>query len=96
MNHRVEVTPANVHDSRVLSDLLHGEETRVWGDSAYAGQTEAIKEATPKAADFTNKKASRYRQKCARNDRDECVGQSLHGTTTASAGVIRPQYGDSP
>ncbi len=29
--HSVAVTPANVHDSQVLEDLLHGEETRLWG-----------------------------------------------------------------
>lgn len=28
----VEVTAANVHDSQVISDLLHGDETKVWGD----------------------------------------------------------------
>ena len=33
--HSVAATAANVHDSRVLPHLLHGEETRVWGDSAY-------------------------------------------------------------
>ena len=32
--HSVAVTPANVHDSQVMEDLLHGDETRVWGDSA--------------------------------------------------------------
>jgi IS5 family transposase len=31
-------TPANVDDSTVLPDLLHGKETRVWGDQAYRGQ----------------------------------------------------------
>jgi IS5 family transposase len=30
--HAVAATAANVHDSQVLPDLLHGEETRVWGD----------------------------------------------------------------
>jgi IS5 family transposase len=44
----------------VLSDLLHGEETRVWGDSAYAGQTEVIRQRAPKAKDFTQKKGSRH------------------------------------
>ena len=28
--HSVAVTPANTHDSQVLDDLLHGEETKVW------------------------------------------------------------------
>jgi hypothetical protein len=32
----VIATPANVADSAVLSDLLHGRETRVWGDQAIA------------------------------------------------------------
>src|SRR5262249_43885113 len=36
--HSVEATPANIHDSHVRPWLLHGEERRVWGDSAYAGQ----------------------------------------------------------
>ena len=35
--HSMVATPANVHDSQVLGDLLHGGESRVWGDSAYAG-----------------------------------------------------------
>ncbi len=45
----VVTTAANVADCRVLPDLLHGEERRVWGDRAYKGQTEPIKEAAPKA-----------------------------------------------
>ncbi len=57
--HSVAATAANVHDSQVLEDLLHGEETRVWGDSAYAGQGAVIREQAPKAKDFTNKKGSR-------------------------------------
>jgi IS5 family transposase len=56
--HAVAATAANVHDSEVLGDLLHGNETRVWGDQAYRGQSEVIKEHAPDAQDFTNK---RYR-----------------------------------
>lgn len=58
--HAVVATAANVADSEVLSDLLHGEETRVWGDQAYRGQTEVIKAHAPKAKDFTNR---RYRHR---------------------------------
>ncbi len=32
--HSLVVTPANGHDAPVLSDLLPGDETSVWGDSA--------------------------------------------------------------
>ena len=35
--HAVVATPANVVDGRVLPELLHGKETRVWGDQAYRG-----------------------------------------------------------
>jgi IS5 family transposase len=57
--HSAAVTPANTHDSQVLEHLLHGNETRVWGDSAYAGQGEKIKSKAPKAQDFTNEKGRR-------------------------------------
>ena len=33
--HTAVVTPANVADATVLPELLHGEETKVWGDQAY-------------------------------------------------------------
>jgi IS5 family transposase len=57
--HSVVATPANVHDSQILPDLLHGAETRVWGDSAYTGQTDVIRAKAPKAKDFTHEKATR-------------------------------------
>jgi len=57
--HSVVATPANVHDSQALPQLLHGNETRVWGDSAYVGQTEVIRSVAPRASDFTQAKASR-------------------------------------
>jgi IS5 family transposase len=55
MIHSVVATAANVADSRVLPELLHGEETKVWGDQAYRGQTEAIQEVAPEAQDMTHK-----------------------------------------
>jgi IS5 family transposase len=58
--HSVVATAANVADSAVLPDLLHGEETRVWGDQAYRGQRAAIRDAAPQARDCTNQ---RYRYK---------------------------------
>ncbi len=58
--HAVVATPANVADSRVLPQLLHGRETRVWGDQAYRGQRAVIRQHAPKARDFTNR---RYRQR---------------------------------
>ena len=53
--HSVAATAANVADSRMLPELLHGEETEVWGDQAYQGQTEVIRKRAPKAEDRTNR-----------------------------------------
>jgi transposase, IS5 family len=58
--HSAVATAANVADSTVLPDLLHGEETRVWGDPAYKGQSHVIKECAPRAQDHTHR---RYRYK---------------------------------
>jgi IS5 family transposase len=58
--HSVVATPANVADSAVLPQLLHGGETRVWGDQAYRGQTGAIHTVAPGARDLTNQRY-RYR-----------------------------------
>jgi IS5 family transposase len=58
MIHSVVATAAHVADSRVLPELLHGEETKVWGDQAYRGQRAASLEAAHAAQDLTHK---RYR-----------------------------------
>jgi IS5 family transposase len=58
--HTVVATAANVADATVLPELLHGEETRVWGDQGYRGQTEVIRECAPQAQDCTHR---RYRFK---------------------------------
>jgi IS5 family transposase len=60
--HSVVATAANVSDSVVLEDLLHGEETRVWGDKAYAGKKATLAEFAPRAKDFTQAKGYRYRK----------------------------------
>jgi IS5 family transposase len=58
--HSVVASAANVADSAVLPDLLHGDETRVYGDQAYRGQGGVIGEHAPNARDFTNRRC-RYR-----------------------------------
>lgn len=56
--HTVLASAANVDDREALPYLLHGKETRVWGDQGYQGQTWVIHERAPQAKDFTNR---RYR-----------------------------------
>ena len=58
--HTAVATAANVSDVEILPDLLHGEETRVWGDGAYQGQTEVIRQGAPRAQDCTQRRC-RYK-----------------------------------
>ena len=51
---------ANGHDATVLGQLLHGKQTRVYGDQAYRGQKALIRKHAPRARDFTNR---RYRHR---------------------------------
>jgi IS5 family transposase len=62
--HTVLASAPNVGDALALPFLLHGSETRFWGDQAYRGQKDATREAAPRARDFTNQ---RYRW-CRRID----------------------------
>ena len=57
--HSAVVTAANVHDKHPLPDLLHGNEQRVYGDSAYASQKALIRGKAPQAKDFTNQRTRR-------------------------------------
>ena len=61
--HSASATAGNISDSQELPNLLHGEETRLYGDSAYRGekQRKQLKELAPNARDFTNKRAYRNR-----------------------------------
>jgi IS5 family transposase len=91
--HSIVVTPANCHDSQVIEDLLHGEETRVWGDSAYSGQAEMIKQCSPNARDFTNKKGSRYRKLTERDRQINRQKSKVRARVEHVFGVMKRQFG---
>jgi IS5 family transposase len=59
--HSAEATAANIADSKMLPELLHGNERKVWGDAAYQVQGEKIRQRAPKAQDMTSRRA-RYKQ----------------------------------
>lgn len=59
--HSSTVTTASIHDSQELPNLMHGDETRVYGDSAYIGQKTAMRERSSKAKDFTHHRKFRNR-----------------------------------
>lgn len=91
--HSVATTAANVHDAKMLPELLHGDETRVWGDQAYRGQREVIREHAPNALDFTNR---RYRHRgvvdevARRKNRNK---SSIRAKVEHSFGVIKRVFG---
>ena len=57
--HSATTAADNVHDSQRPTQLLHGQEASVYGDSVYRGQRQAMIEAAPNAKDFTNERAQR-------------------------------------
>jgi len=91
--HSVVVTPANTADCKVMGQLLHGQETRVYGDQAYKSQAEVIRTKAPKARDFTNRQ-------CKWKDRvDEAVKAKnsnksrVRARVEHSIGVIKRVFG---
>jgi IS5 family transposase len=54
--HSVCTSAASVADKHMLPDLRHGDECKVWGDGAYQGQGEAIRQAAPRAQDMTSRR----------------------------------------
>jgi IS5 family transposase len=91
--HSIVVTPANCHDSQMLGDLLHGGETRVWGDSAYAGQKDVIRETSPTAKDFTQKKAYRNRPLSEQDESANRYKSKVRARVEHIFGVMKRQFG---
>ena len=91
--HTAVATAANVADSSVLPDLLHGEETRVCGDQAYRGQIQVIRECAPQAQDCTHR---RYRYK-GRIDEVERAKNRTKSTVRSQVehvfGVMKLKFG---
>lgn len=54
--HSLCTSAASVADQHMLPDLLHGEERKVWGDGAYQGQGEAMRQTSPHAQDMTSRR----------------------------------------
>ena len=93
MIHTVVATAANVADATVLPELLHGEETRVWGDQAYRGQREAIHQQAPHAQDCTHR---RYRYKDLLDESERAknrVKSAVRSKVEHVFGVMKLKFG---
>lgn len=91
--HSAEVTSANVHDSRVLPRLLHGEERRVYGDSAYAGQRQTIRAVAPAARDFTQRREYRNRPLTQAERRANRRKSQIRSKVEHVFGVVKCRFG---
>nr|WP_045859521.1 IS5 family transposase [Teredinibacter purpureus] len=91
--HSVRVTSANVHDSQVLGDLLHGEGRRVYGDSAYTGQKSQIKASAQHAKDFTHKRGRRNHPLTNKERQENRNKSKIRPRVEHLFGVIKHQFG---
>jgi IS5 family transposase len=91
--HTVVTTAANAHDSTQLAALLHGEERRVWGDSAYTGKRDVIVAKAPHAKDFTNKRAYRNRPLSQRDEEMNSTKSSTRSRVEHIFGIIKGRFG---
>lgn len=91
--HTILASAANVADALALPHLLHGKETRVWGDQAYRGQSELMRTVAPRARDFTNQ---RYRWGNRVDERTKAVNRNksrVRAKVEHSIGVIKRVFG---
>jgi IS5 family transposase len=99
MIHTAVATAANVADAKVLPELLHGEETRVWGDQAYCGQSEVIRECAPRAQDCTHRRYRYHgrineaeRAKNRNKSRVRCKVEHVFGVLKLKFGFVKVRY----
>ena len=91
--HTICASAANVADALALPHLLHGNETRVWGDQAYRGQKAAMRAAAPGARDFTNQ---RYRWGSRIDERIKATNRNksrVRAKVEHTIGVIKRIFG---
>jgi len=91
--HAVVATPANVADSTVLPELLHGNETVCWGDQAYRSQRAVVRQHAPKAQDFINR---RYRHRGVVDEAERAKNRTkskVRARVEHSIGIMKRVFG---
>lgn len=91
--HSAAVTAANVHNKHLLGDLLHGQEERVYGDSAYSSQKELIREHATRAKDFTNQRVHKGGEVDAEEQRRNHTKSKVHARVEHVFAVIKRLWG---
>ena len=91
--HAVAASAANVHDKHGLPHLLHGRERRVYGDTAYAGQKELLRQHAPQAKDFTQRRGRGYRYLSPEERAKNRTKSRVRAKVEHAIGVIKRIFG---
>jgi IS5 family transposase len=91
--HSVAATAANVRDGNVLPELLLGHETHVWGDCAYAGNTEMIEALAPAAKDLIQIRGRGFRYLTPRQRIVNRARSRVRAKVEHAIGVIKRIFG---
>lgn len=84
--HSVAVTDAATHDSIMMDDLLHGEETKIYGDKAYANQE---KKAAAEASGIT----WRVNRKAKRGKKLNCADRAFNRKSNRTRAKVEHAFG---
>lgn len=97
--HSVVVTDAGVHDSQVMDELVHGEETTLWGDKAYADAERKTDWEMQGGCWRVSRKASRGRKLTAadrafnkKSNRTRALGEHAFGVIKHLWGYRKVRY----
>ncbi len=91
--HSLVTTAANTHDSVVVGALLHGNERRVYGDSAYVGKEAAIRGKAKDARLFVNQRSYRNRPLSGVEQRRNRWKSSIRARIEHQFGIIKGIFG---
>ena len=91
--HAVRVTPARVHDSQGVGDVLHSDERRVYSDSAYTGQKAGIRETAPEVKDFTHQPGRRHHPLTEKARQTNRTKSRIRARVERLFGVMKHQLG---
>ena len=84
--HSIVVTDASVHDSVVVDDLIHGEETVLYGDKAYASQ---VRKEASEAQGVT----WRINRKAKRGKKLNCADRSFNRKSNRTRSRVEHAFG---
>ena len=93
--HTVAVSAANLHDSQAMDELLHGQETALWGDSAYQSKERQQTAEDNGLAWHVNVKASRHRALTDEERKQNCERSRARALVEHPYRIVKVLWGHS-